>query len=207
MLALLCAWLCLGLGGSVSVPREQQAPLADRAPIERLRERLQGRPREERARLERHLREFEELPRAARLRLLERARVLRAQERSLEEARERRTARAPLGPERGSEQWRAQLREGFRERGRELRARLPAELRRRLDQTPPELRRGEFERWVQRYEQGSLRALAVLRAELGLSERELARLERMPLADRLVVLRELLMKLRREREARGLPRR
>ena len=215
VLALVCtAFLCLGSSGSLPLPRHQTPPASENArpPLRRLDERLQRRPREERARLERHLREFEELPREAQVRLLERARALRALERSLEEkrARERRAPREELGPELGhergpeisAEQSRAQLREGLRARGRELRSRMPPELRLRLEQAPPEQRRAVLERLMQRYEHESRRALTRMRADLGLSERELQRLQRLPLPERLKILREHLDRSRSDRDGR-----
>lgn len=211
MRVLLCAALLSLVPGALEPRRDQDAPFSEaaRLPIERLRERLQGRPREERLRLERNLSEFERLPPAARLRLLERARTLRAQEHAFE-ARERapEPAEEQLGPEglreqQHLEQQRAQLREGFRARGRELRSRLPPEVRVRLEQAPPEERRAMLERFVQRCEHASLRALAGMREAFGLSDEQFQRLERMPLADRLAILRELARRSRHEGKGPG----
>src|SRR5262245_63182768 len=167
---------------------EDTRPADARQPIERVRERLRARPREERARLERHLEEFERLPAPARARLLERARILRAQEHALAEGQAH-EPREDLGPERGSEQWHAQLRERFQNRGQEVRAHLPKPLVRWLEHARPETRRAALERLGQRREPVSLRALRGRRERYGVSPEEIRRLERLPLADRLQALR------------------
>ncbi len=196
MLSWLCAGVLLLAGrGVADAPRPEQGEVVStdaELPIERLRTRLRARPGEERARLEQHLHEFEELPAAARARLLERARALRAQERGVDES-------PPCAPRtRGeelervpTEQGRAQLRECLRERGRAVRARMPAALRKRLEEAPPELRRAILERLSQRRGQMSLRALGALRQRLGLGREEVRRLEGLPLAQRLQAVREL----------------
>jgi len=171
-----------------------------RPPIEHVRERLRARPREERQRLERHLEEFERLPAPERRRLLERARALRAQERSLGE---RDAQRGDPDAARNEEQSRAELRERFRQHGREVRAHLPVALRRRLELAPPKFRRVILEWLSQRREQFSLRALKSLRTRFGLSPEEIQRLERMPLADRLQELRELWVRHRAAERGRG----
>ncbi len=190
-------------------PDARPAPEArPHPPIERLRERIRGRPREERARLEHHLAEFERLPPDARRRLLERARVLRTQEHALgEPARERHGPRGAFGPGHGDPA-RAELRERCRERGREMRARLPRSLLLRLEQAPPEERRALLERLAQRREPGSLRALPGMGERFGLSHEELRRLERLPPEERLEALRRLHERCTSERgPRRGPPRR
>ncbi|NOT30905.1 MAG: hypothetical protein HOP15_10705 [Planctomycetes bacterium] len=223
MLALLGAGvLFLGLcactdAGRAEAPGTSPAVAASARPtVERLRERLRARPREERARLERHLEEFEKLPGAARARLLERARTLRAQERSLADS----PPRAPngprsLGPERADASGHdasandvsehADLRERFRKRGREVRSRLPETLLRRLEQAPHEVRRALFERLAERRGPNSLRALAGMRERLGLPDEEIRRLERMPLPQRLEALRALHERRASERGRHGPP--
>ncbi len=194
MLALFAtALLFLAQAGPDANPAPDVRP---HPPIERLRERIRGRPREERARLEHHLAEFERLPPDARRRLLERARVLRTQERALgEPARERHGPRGAFSPEHGGpghgDPARAELRERCRERGREMRARLPHPLLLRLEQAPPEERRALLERLAQRREPSSLRALPGMGERFGLSHEELRRLERLPPEERLEALRRL----------------
>ena len=158
MLRLLrCALLWIGLlwigpGGAVAGATAQQpegphVPHSDRS-VERMRERLRARPPEERARLERHLEEFEGLPPEKRAKLLERARALREREQAVDRAapRELRRKLEGLEEQQARELWAAHLRERFRERGHELRARLPESLRRRLERAPPEARRNFLER-------------------------------------------------------------
>jgi hypothetical protein len=194
----LVAWVCAVAVLHVLAPAPAAgsdgagAPLDERRPAERLRERLSALPAEERVRLEHHLEEFERLPAAARARLLERARALREREQAM------RTAAPEAGPrctgldeERPGERWRARLRECFRERGREVRARLPAELRRRLEQAPPDVRRAVLERIARGREQKSLDALRWLRQRAELEPKELERLERLSPPERLRALREL----------------
>jgi hypothetical protein len=202
VLALLrCGVLLLGVCGMSAAPRGQELPHATesasgRRPIERLRERLRSRPAEERERLERHLDAFQGLPAEKRARLLARARVLRERERSLAaglvpEPRRRLQDKRDVEPEGAAELSRTLLRERFRALGREVRTRLPAELRRRLERAPPEQRRRFLERLGEEREHLSRRVLARMRERFSLSTREFRRLERMPLAERLRALREL----------------
>jgi hypothetical protein len=191
-------FLLLGLCAAAARPAGAQdgtTPPAGRpgAVLERLRERWSARPQEERARLERHLEEFQKLPPQTRRKLLERARALRERERSIELAapHELKQRMEELGPERARELWREHLRERVRERGRELRLRLPPDMRAQLEQAPPDVRRRLLERLVLEYEHRSREVLSGLRERRGLSPREVQRLERLPLPERLRALREL----------------
>ena len=185
--------LWIGLCCVVAGPSAQQedgrpdhAPRSHRS-LARLRERLRARPAEECARLERHLEEFEQLPAQARMKLLERARALRERERAVDMAipRELRQRLEELDREQARELWISHLRERFRERGRELRERLPESLRRRLERAPPEARRRFLERLFQEREAVSREALARMRERFELLGGEVQRLERLPLAERL----------------------
>lgn len=191
---LLLIGLCSAVTGALAqsqAGRTQDGPRSTPA-LDELRAGLRARPAEERARLERRLDEFEKLPPQARRKLLERARALRERERSVGESLPRELRARLEGPdaERAREQWDAHLRERFRERGRELRARLPENLRRRLEHAPPEARRRFLERLFQEREPVSRKALDGLRAR-GLSGRELRRLERLPVDERLHALLEI----------------
>jgi len=200
MLALVCCGLLwIGPGRSASGPWSHQeaggtesAPRSPRA-LEKLRESLRALPAEKRARFERRLDEFEQLPPQVRGKLLERARALREHERSVDGSLKRELFRRleELDAERARELWVAHLRERFRERGRELRERLPEDLRQRLERAPPEARRRFLERLFLEREPVSRKALERMRERLGLSGREIQRLERLPLLERLHAMREM----------------
>jgi len=179
-------------------PASQDGAVPGHAPArshEKLREHLQELPPEERALLERHLDEFEGLSPQSRARLLERARALRERERSeagAREARPRTDGRMEgFDGERSREAWVAHLRERFREHGRELRARLPEKLRQKLEHAPAETRRRFLEKLFQERERVSRGALEHMRVHYGLSKRDIERLERMPLPERLSAMVEL----------------
>ncbi len=205
MLGLLqCGLLWIGLGGAVAGPSAQQdtgrldhVRRSDR-PLERMRERLRVRPAEERARLERHLQEFEELPEQTRMKLLERARALRERERAVDRAapRELRRRLEELDGDQARELWFAHLRERFRERGRELRERLPESQRRRLERSSPEERRRFLERLFREREPVSRKALARMHERFGLPRGEIQRLERLPLAERLHAMLQIELRSR-----------
>lgn len=181
------------------VARLQRAP----RPVAELRQRLQALPAAERERLEHHLAEFEELPTPARRKLLERARALRERERSLGSERLQpgtgpvRGAAAPTGIEPDPvgiatrAQDKARLRDEFRAQGREVRRRLPDGLQKRLERAEPEQRRRLLERLVQERERFSRKAIETMGERLSLSSREVRRLERLPLDQRLHAMREL----------------
>lgn len=205
---LYCALLWIALCRAIADPRaRQEAGRLDQVtrsdrPLERMRERLRARPAEERARLERHLQEFEELPAQTRVKLLERARALRERERAVDRAapRELRRRLEELDRDQASELWVSHLRERFRERGRELRARLPEDLRRRLERARPEERRRFLERLFRERETVSRKALARMRERFGLPRGEIQRLERLPLAERLHAMLELRSRAGAEQE-------
>src|SRR5262245_61416332 len=158
-----------------------------------MRERLSGLPAEERGRLERNLQEFERLPAETRVKMLERARALRERERAVDRAtpRELRRRMEELEQQQARELWATHLRERFRERGHELRARLPEGLRRRLERAPPEARRNLLERLFRERELVSRKALARMHELYGLSRGEIQRLERLPLDERLHAMLDL----------------
>lgn len=191
--------LWIGLCGTVAGPAPRQelgtterTARAVRA-LEKLRERLRAWPPEERARAERRLDEFERLPAPVRAKLLERALALRERERSVDGSlpRELRRRLDELDAESARVVWVSHLRERFRERGRELRERLPENLRRRLERAPPEARRRFFEMLLEEREPVSRRALERMRERWGLSAREVQRLERLPLLERLHAMLEM----------------
>jgi len=161
--------------------------------LDKLRERLQAWPPEKRARLERSLDEFERLPVPVRVKLLERALALRERERAVDGSLspELRRRLNGLDAESARELWLAHLRERFREHGRELRERLPADVRRRLERAPPEARRRFFEMLFKEREPVSRKALERMRERWGLSAREIQRLERMPLEERVHAMLEM----------------
>ena len=193
-----CGLLWIVLCGVVGGATAQQTEGTDRAArseraFEKMRERLRTRPAEERARLERHLEEFEGLPAPTRAKLLERARALRERERAVDSAapRELRRQLEELEGDQARELWVSHLRERFRERGHELRARLPENLRRRLERAPPEARRSFLERLFRERESVSRKALARMRELYGLPRGEIQRLERLPLPERLHAMVEM----------------
>jgi hypothetical protein len=184
---------------------DPKAALETPKPRQRLRERLAELPNVERTRFERNLEQFERLPRRTRARLLERASALREREQALDEAltnalRKRLKERGGREHESARELWRTWLREDLKQRGRELRARLPERLRHKLDHAPLEVRQRYFERLRDQSERVARLALGRMRERFGLSPREVQRLERLPLPERLRALCEL---RRSQRIARG----
>jgi hypothetical protein len=197
--------LLLSVAGLAVIPLGQVSVVEERTPqpgrpLERVRERLQARPAPERERLETNLDQFERLPKEVRARLLQRARILRERERAFErsvtrELRQRlQELRGELGNEKANELWRAWLRESLKERGCELRKRMPEKLRRRLEEASPETRRRVLERLLEERETVGRRALARLRERFGLPPSEIRRLERLPFDERLRALRELALR-------------
>lgn len=154
------------------------------------RARLETLSQAERLRLARNLEQFQRLPPRTRTKLLERARVLRERERALGQ---------PFTDERGAplregdlalheagKRWRTHL----RERGREVRERLPEPVRRRLEQASPELRRRFLERLGESQERLVTRVLTRARERHELSPGEAQRLERLPKREQVRALRE-----------------
>lgn len=162
--------------------------------IEELRERLRQRPAGERTRLERNLEQFERLPREARAKLLQRARALRERERSLEGSDvESHSGEHEQGHEddaAGREHREARLHQRMREAGRELRARLPEGVRKRLEGASHEQRRRLLEHLLQERRRRGQAGLDRLEGRLGLDPNERRRLQRLPLDQRLEALRK-----------------
>lgn len=159
--------------------------------VELLRERIRERPEEERVRLEQHLEEFEKLSPQSREKLLRRARVLRERERVLEAAEVPEVAPPQDGGKVRQEQRGRHLREKMRQLGSEMRSRLPRDLEQRLERAPPEQRRRLLERLWQDRERFSYKAIEKMRLRHDLAPREIQRLERLPLQQRLEALGEL----------------
>lgn len=180
---LTCAALLLGAAAGAQEPARGAQPGA-----EAMRARLQRLAPEERAHLARNLEQFERMAPRERARLLERARVLREHERALGPERE-------LAPQRGDaalKEAERRLRGWLRERGREVRERLPKGVRERLEKAPPELRRRYLERLAEQQERLGQRVLARAREQGGLGPEELRRLERLPPREQMRALRETL---------------
>ena len=192
MIARLALAVVLALGFA-----PQETPL----PSEHLRQRWSALPSEERARMERRLHQFEELPASSRRALLARARSLRERERALREGLVAQEEAPALEVEPGRQRRQAQLREHFRQHGRELRTRLPAELRRMLENGPSEKRARFLEHLTREPDRWSRHALRQLGQQLALDEPEERRLEELPLERRLGELCELGRRAERARRA------
>lgn len=163
-----------------------QEPARDADP---LRARLHALTREERGRLVKNLELLQRLPPRAKAKLLERARVLRERERvfGLSTEREPGTNPRDLALQEATKRWRTWL----RERGREVRERLPRHVLQRLEQARPEARRRYFERLIEQQERLGSRVLARARERAELPPHEVRRLEGLPARERMRALREL----------------
>ncbi|MSR61828.1 MAG: hypothetical protein EXS08_05220 [Planctomycetes bacterium] len=189
MKALVLVGLLLLVPGVTPHPSQQPPRAHAERGIERLRERWSDRAEGERERLEKHLDEFQRLEKPARHHLLERARALRERELAAEQemTAELRRQVEELGPELR----RAELRERFREHGREFRSHLSKAQRERLESATPEQRRRYLQSLFEGRENASRRVLGKLREPLGLAASELQRLEHLTPPQLLHALREL----------------
>jgi hypothetical protein len=157
---------------------------------------------EESARLERLRDEFEHLSPVARRKLLERAYALRERERSLERELTPELKKEVDDPEQGRGRWRNHVRERFKESGRKLYEKLPAPLKKRLEEAPPAERRALLERLLAEREHVGARLGRRFFERHGLSSEDLRHFEALPPLERLRRLHELEKRERRERRER-----
>lgn len=144
--------LALGLIGMAVLVAPTSAQEAKPTPkrferLQKLETRWHDRPEAEREVLEERLRRFAALPEADRREVLERARVLREQEREWRKEMPPPLRREldELPPEQRRERWQQHLRDRFRARGHELRDEIPPHVRERLERAPPHVRRRMLE--------------------------------------------------------------
>lgn len=181
--------LLLGCALILGAPLAAQEPVSpDLTHPDPMRERLHALTEEQRSRLARNLEQLERLPPRTRAKLLERARVLRERERAFgrskpQEPDARRQEQALQEASRLRRAW-------LREQGREVRARLPERVVRRLEQARPEVRRQYLERVIEQQERLGRRVLVKAQERSELPPHEVRRLERLPAREQIHALRE-----------------
>ena len=204
--------LCVGLTSatwdraSAGQVREEQAASSERLSA---RERWEALPADKRARLKQRFERLKEMESNERATLAERASMLRKVEKRVlaalsESDRERLLAQKP---ERRAQLLSELVEAELRSRGQRIEAKLPSDVRERLEQASPEERRAKLEQFKRETrERTSGAAVQQIATALGFGEREIARLQRLPVAERMDKVLELQARLSKEQVASmGLP--
>lgn len=204
--------LCVGLSSagwdhSVASPaREAQA-----APDAKLsaRERWEALPADKRARLQQRFERLKGMELEERESLSERASMLRkVEQRVLSGLSEPDRARLMAQkPERRAQLLRELVESELRSRGQRIEAKLPEQVRERLEQASPKERRAKLEQFKRETrERTSGAAVQQIAEALGFGSEEIARLQRLPVEERMDKVLELQARLSKEQvAAMGLP--
>lgn len=162
--------------------------------LEAIRRRWEAKSAAEQALLLERFRQWRSMDAEQRTLLLERLERYQAFETRLREAPPPALSEEIGGvdPERERSRWRERVERHFREQGERVRAKLPADFCKRLEEAPPETRPEMVRqfRLQQIHDKGRI-LLDYLAAELGLREEDVRAIERQPLDDRVAILRTL----------------
>ncbi len=207
------ALLCIGLtSAGFDLSAEPQAREEQAAGGVQLsaRERWEALPADKRARLKQRFERLKEMESEERASLAERASMLRkVEQRVLRALSDSDRARLMAQkPERRAQLLSELVESELRSRGQRIEAKLPEAVRERLEQASPKERRAKLEQFKRETrERTSVAAVQQIAEALGFGEKEIARLQRLPVAERMDKVLELQARLSKEQvEAMGLPR-
>lgn len=215
-LRLLCALalVCCGLAAAAAPhgdhPRDEHGHAAHpRAPtpedLARARSKWDALPAERRAELAEAWRKLQQLPAEERAKLVERAERLRSMRKRFEAEipPEARVRLAGLAPEAREHALRELMHSAWRERGAQLRERLPERWRSELEQLTPEARAERMARFRENLSDRGLRLVLDKTGErLGLAKEELERVQALPAAEKEREARLLLARLTPEQASK-----